>query len=56
MSVTLICMKEIRVALEDKEYKQLLKTKGKLTWKQFLISGGKNERDKKNKTNIGKDH
>ena len=33
------CMKEIRIALEDAEHKLLLKTKGKLTWKEYLMRG-----------------
>ena len=37
-------MKEIRIALEDSEYAILIKAKGNLTWKQYLISGG-NRRD-----------
>lgn len=32
-------MKEIRIALEDKEYKKLLKVKGEMTWKEFLFIG-----------------
>jgi len=30
-------MKEIRVALEDKEYNNLMKQKKELTWKQYLM-------------------
>ena len=30
-------MKEIRVALEDKEYDKLMKDKKALTWKQYLM-------------------
>lgn len=30
-------MKEIRIALEDKEYKLLIKDKKELTWKQYLM-------------------
>lgn len=32
-------MKEIRITLEDKEYKQVLKVKGGKTWKQHLMRG-----------------
>lgn len=30
-------MKEIRVVLEDKEYRQMIRVKGDLTWKAYLI-------------------
>ena len=45
-------MKEIRIALEDKEYRQLKKIKGKMTWKQFLFENGERDerRDKNNKS------
>ena len=33
-------MKEIRITLEDNEYKTLSKKKGDRTWKQVLINGG----------------
>jgi hypothetical protein len=39
-------MKEIRIALEDAEYKTLLRIKGKMTWKQFLMIGVKYEQDR----------
>jgi hypothetical protein len=39
-------MKEIRIALEDAEYKALLRIKGKMTWKQFLMIGVKYEQDR----------
>jgi len=32
-------MKEIRIAFEDAEHRQLKKAKGILTWKQCLILG-----------------
>jgi len=32
-------MKVINVMLEDKEHAELMKKKGKLTWKQALIDG-----------------
>ena len=45
-------MKEIRIALENKEYRELLKRKGQLTWKQFLMNGGM-RRDGDNNTSEG---
>ena len=33
-------MKEIRIALEEDEYKTLSKKKGARTWKQVLMNGG----------------
>jgi len=39
-------MKEIRIALEDAEHKALLKAKGKMTWKQFLMIGVKHDNDR----------
>jgi hypothetical protein len=36
-------MKEIRIPLEDREYRLLLRAKGKLTWKQFLMIGVENK-------------
>ena len=33
-------MKEIRIALEENEYKTLSKKKGDRTWKQVLMNGG----------------
>jgi len=32
-------MKEIRIALEDEEYNKIIKDKGELTWKQYLMRG-----------------
>jgi len=32
-------MKHIRLVLEDKEYEQLIKDKGNMTWKQYLMRG-----------------
>jgi len=36
-------MKEIRIPLEDKEHRLLLKAKGKMTWKEFLFIGVKHD-------------
>lgn len=36
-------MKEIRIALEDREHNALLKAKGKMTWKEFLMIGVKRD-------------
>jgi len=36
-------MKEIRIALEEKEYKQLKKVKGEMTWKEYLMIGLKKD-------------
>ena len=33
-------MKTINVTFEEKEYKGLLRAKGKLTWKEFIKSKG----------------
>ena len=33
-------MKEIRITLEEREYRILRKIKGSRTWKQFLMNGG----------------
>lgn len=41
-------MKEIRIVLDDQVYKKLIKDKGVLTWKQFLLCKGEIE-DGKNK-------
>lgn len=30
-------IKEIRILLDEKEYKTLLKRKGNLTWKEYLM-------------------
>jgi len=35
-------MKEIRIPLDDSDYKLLLKAKGKMTWREFLLIGVKN--------------
>ena len=49
-------MKEIRIALEDKEHEKLLKQKGEFTWKQFLMNGDRDEREgKQNKSNKARD-
>ena len=32
-------MKAIHIMLEDKEYDAALKSKGKMTWKQFFFRG-----------------
>jgi hypothetical protein len=39
-------MKEIRIVLDDADYKTLLKLKGKMTWKQFLMIGVKYDNNK----------
>jgi hypothetical protein len=31
-------MKELRIVLDDKEHKLLLKLKGSMTWKEYLLS------------------
>ena len=31
-------MKEIRIVLDDKEHKEILKTKGEMSWKELLLS------------------
>jgi len=38
-------MKEIRIALEDAEHKLLLRAKGKMTWREFLFIGVKNDKN-----------
>jgi len=36
-------MKEIRIPLEDAEHRLLLRAKGKMTWKEFLMIGVKQD-------------
>lgn len=38
-------MKQILIALDDKEYRKLKRKKGERTWREFIlnINGGKNE-------------
>ena len=33
-------MKTINVTFEDKEFKQLIKAKGELSWKEFILMKG----------------
>jgi predicted CopG family antitoxin len=33
-------VKAVLIHLEDDEYKKLVKTKGKKTWKELLLKGG----------------
>jgi len=34
-----VLMKEIRISLEDWEYSQILKIKGKQTWREYILNG-----------------
>ena len=36
-------MKHIRLVLEDSEYKALIRAKGKMTWREFLLIGVKKD-------------
>lgn len=38
-------MKEIRIVLEDKEHKELLKVKEDKSWKELLLSTIKNNKE-----------
>jgi hypothetical protein len=40
-------MKEIRISLEDKEYRKIQKLKGKRTWREYILNGC-GERDGEN--------
>lgn len=45
-------IRNVEIALLESEYNQLLEAKGKLTWREWLMSILQNERVKKHKKKI----